>query len=50
SQELEACRWYSRAEILEMLNVPYGDPTKEHLPPHGAIAHLLIRDWANGKF
>jgi NAD+ diphosphatase len=49
SQELEACRWYSRAEILAMLDVPYGDPDREHLPPYGAIAHLLIRDWANGR-
>ncbi|MEO0496598.1 MAG: NAD(+) diphosphatase [Pseudomonadota bacterium] len=49
SQELEACRWYTRTEILEMLDVPYGDETREHLPPHGAIAHLLIRDWANER-
>ncbi|MEN0087055.1 MAG: NAD(+) diphosphatase [Pseudomonadota bacterium] len=49
SQELEACRWYSRDEILTMLEVPYGDEGREHLPPHGAIAHLLIRDWANGR-
>ncbi|MEO0635169.1 MAG: NAD(+) diphosphatase [Pseudomonadota bacterium] len=49
SHELEACRWYERGEILKMMQVPYGDPDREHLPPHGAIAHLLIRDWANGR-
>jgi NAD+ diphosphatase len=41
--ELEDCRWFERAEVLAML-------TKTHptlfTPPPGAIAHHLIRAWA----
>lgn len=41
--ELEDCRWFERAEVLSMLA-----RTHETLitPPPGAIAHHLIRAWA----
>lgn len=41
--ELEDCRWFERSEVLAMLD-------KSHpslfVPPPGAIAHHLIRAWA----
>jgi len=41
--ELEDCRWFERGEVLAMLD-------KSHpgffVPPPGAIAHHLIRSWA----
>lgn len=41
--ELEDCRWFERGEVLAMLD-------KSHpsllVPPSGAIAHHLIRAWA----
>ena len=41
--ELEDCRWFERGEVLAMLD-------KSHpslfVPPPGAIAHHLIRAWA----
>jgi NAD+ diphosphatase len=41
--ELEDCRWFERGEVLAMLG-------KSHpslfVPPSGAIAHHLIRAWA----
>ena len=44
--ELEDARWFSRAEIGAMLAGEWPDgPT---MPPRGAIASLLIRDWAGG--
>lgn len=41
--ELEDCRWFSRAETLAMVERRH--PTVS-LPPDGAIAFHLIRDWA----
>jgi NAD+ diphosphatase len=41
--ELEDCRWFERAEVLEMLGRTH--PTL-FTPPPGAIAHHLIRAWA----
>jgi len=41
--ELEDCRWFDRAEVLSMLNKTH--PTL-FTPPSGAIAHHLIRAWA----
>jgi NAD+ diphosphatase len=43
--ELEDCRWFSRAEARAMLRGEAGDLG---LPPPGAIATLLVRDWAEG--
>ncbi|MEW9807252.1 NAD(+) diphosphatase [Mesorhizobium marinum] len=44
--ELEDCRWFERAEVLAML-----ERTHETLftPPPGAIAHHLIRAWAEQR-
>jgi NAD+ diphosphatase len=44
--ELEDCRWFDRAEVLAML-----DKTHPSLfvPPPGAIAHHLIRAWAESE-
>jgi len=41
--ELEDCRWFERAEVLQMLGRTH--PTLL-TPPPGAIAHHLIRAWA----
>ncbi len=41
--ELEDCRWFDRAEVLSMLERTH--PTLM-VPPHGSIAHHLIRAWA----
>ncbi|HEY6630315.1 MAG TPA: NAD(+) diphosphatase [Rhizobiaceae bacterium] len=44
--ELEDCRWFDRGEVLAMLD-------KSHpslfVPPPGAIAHHLIRAWAESS-
>ncbi len=44
--ELEDCRWFERGEVLAMLD-------KSHpalfTPPPGAIAHHLIRAWAESE-
>ena len=45
--ELEDCRWFARDEVRLML-------TREHpgnliAPPKGAIAHHLIRAWADSQ-
>ncbi len=42
-EELEDCRWFSREEVLTMLDKTH--PT-HFVPPKGAIAYHLIRDWA----
>jgi NAD+ diphosphatase len=42
--ELEACRWFSRAEVQAMLSGLHPDGIK--CPPEIAIAHHLIRAWA----
>jgi NAD+ diphosphatase len=47
-QELEDCRWFTRAETLEMLaRTASTDPATGTTtsPPKGAIAHRLMRDW-----
>jgi NAD+ diphosphatase len=41
--ELEDCRWFERGEVLAMLGKSH--PTL-FTPPPGAIAHHLIRAWA----
>ena len=42
--ELEDCRWFSREEVLAMLDG--GHESGITVPPKGAIAHHLIRAWA----
>jgi NAD+ diphosphatase len=42
--ELEACRWFSRAEVQAMLAGVHPDGIK--CPPEIAIAHHLIKAWA----
>lgn len=44
SDELEDCRWFSRSEVLQMLDISHPDELK--VPPRHAIAHQLIRTWA----
>ena len=44
--EIEAGRWFSRSEVLEMLDSEH--PEGWRLPPQQAIATLLIADWARG--
>ena len=41
--ELEDCRWFTRAEVLAM--VEGGHPDGIYVPVGGAIAYRLIRDW-----
>ena len=41
--ELEDCRWFERGEVLAMLDKSH---TALFTPPPGAIAHHLIRAWA----
>lgn len=42
--ELEACRWFSRDEVLAALDRTHPDGII--VPPRAAIASLLIRNWA----
>jgi NAD+ diphosphatase len=42
--ELEACRWFSRDEVLAALDGRHPDGI--FVPPKAAIAHHLIRTWA----
>lgn len=44
TRELEDCRWFSRAEVLDMLAGSHAGGLC--VPPSGAIAHHLIRAWA----
>jgi NAD+ diphosphatase len=44
--EIESGRWFSRSEVLEMLDGNH--PEGWRLPPPQAIATLLIADWARG--
>jgi len=46
THELEDCRWFSRAETLSMLEGTH--PNGLSTPPRMAIAHTLIRAWAEG--
>lgn len=48
--ELEACAWYSRAEILAAFERNASPDTGElTMPMPLAIAHRLILDWAEGR-
>lgn len=42
--ELEAGRWFSRSEALQMLNGEH--PAELFCPPHMAIANTLLKAWA----
>ncbi len=42
--ELEACRWFDREEVMLMLDGKH--PDSLFVPPRAAIAHHLIRNWA----
>jgi NAD+ diphosphatase len=44
ADELEDCRWFPRAEVLQMLDGAH--PGALRVPPGHAIAHQLIRTWA----
>ena len=44
ADELEDCRWFTRDEVLLALDGEH--PSGVVTPPRMAIAHLLIRDWA----
>jgi NAD+ diphosphatase len=44
TEELEDCRWFSRDETLAMLDGRHPDALST--PPRMAIAHTLIRAWA----
>lgn len=45
--ELEDARWFSRAEVGQMLDAVHPDGFK--IPPPLAIAHHLIRRWVRGE-
>ncbi|MET0597741.1 MAG: NAD(+) diphosphatase [Mesorhizobium sp.] len=45
--ELEACRWFGRDEVLTALDGTHADGIRT--PPRGAIAHSLIRRWAEAE-
>lgn len=45
--ELEACRWFTREEVLAALGGKHPDGII--VPPRAAIAHLLIRNWAENS-
>lgn len=44
SRELEDCRWFTRQEVRDMLNG--SSASGIFVPPRAAIAHHLIRAWA----
>jgi len=51
-KELGEARWFNRQQVKEMLERsqgPLGDSTEERVPPPLAIAHQLIKFWANAK-
>jgi NAD+ diphosphatase len=43
-KELEDCRWFARGEVIDMLNGDHAGGLI--LPPKGAIAWRLLKDWA----
>ncbi len=45
--ELEDARWFSREDAARML--AGGHPEALSVPPETAIAHLLLRDWVEGR-
>ncbi len=44
--ELEMGRWFTKAEVRQMLDGTH--PEEWRVPPRGAIASVLIADWAAG--
>lgn len=46
-RELEDCRWFAREEVALMLAATHPDGLI--IPPSGAIAHHLIRYWAQAE-
>lgn len=44
--ELEACRWFHRDEVMQMIEGAH--PERLIVPPRLSIAHWLIRRWALG--
>lgn len=46
-RELEDCRWFAREEVRQMLTATH--PGGLIIPPTGAIAHHLIRFWAQAE-
>lgn len=44
-KELESARWFSRSEVLGALK----NQGVFNVPPKFAIAHQLIKSWANEK-
>ncbi len=44
--ELEACGWYTRDEVRQMLEGSH--PLSHHIPPPISISYELIVDWLNG--
>ncbi|KAI8853069.1 NUDIX hydrolase domain-like protein [Chytridium lagenaria] len=51
-KELEHAQWYTRQEVLEALKVTEGPAPDAPLllPPSYAIAHTIIKAWAEGSF
>ena len=47
TEELEDCRWFTRGETLAMLERTHAAGLTT--PPRMAIAHTLIRAWAEGS-
>jgi NAD+ diphosphatase len=45
ARELEDCRWFTRPEIVSMIEDNHPDGLK--CPPTKAIAHALIRNWVS---
>lgn len=45
-EELEDCRWFDRGDVLQMLAGTH--PEGLRTPPPAAIAHHLIKAWAEG--
>ncbi|CAD6190808.1 unnamed protein product [Caenorhabditis auriculariae] len=61
--ELETAQWFSRDQVRKALETTVADPFLKglprtlddrqrlhYIPPRGAIAHAIIRDWVQGKF
>lgn len=47
--ELIDARWFTRQEVLAVLNRTSSRESLFELPPKTAIAGVLIRDWAEGR-
>ncbi|HJE25771.1 MAG TPA: NAD(+) diphosphatase [Methylorubrum populi] len=46
-EEMEDARWFSRTEVAQMIAGHH--PAGLTVPPATAIAHLLLRDWVEGR-